>query len=140
MNTESPESPDFSQSPGPDVTDTPPRSTREKLDDLSRDLTETIRRGGRDARRTFEEGFPKVKSDFAKGLHEVAYAVGYASTFAAAILREATPESVQKGFREGAESGRRAADRVVRERRERNERNERSEENSDEAGPESIWV
>ncbi len=65
---------------------------------------------------------PKVKSEFAKGLHDVAYAVGYAATFGAAIVREATPDALRDGLRAGAASGRRAADEVVRQRREKAER------------------
>jgi hypothetical protein len=52
----------------------------------------------------------------------VAYAVGYAATFGAALLREATPDSLREGLRNGAASGRKAADEVMRQRRERAER------------------
>ena len=129
--------PDSSEPTTPEPEVPSPRSTQDKLDDLSRDLTEAIRKGGRDARRAFEGGIPKVKSDFAKGLHDIAYALGYATTFGAAILREATPDSVQSGFRDGSESGRRAADRVARERRERAEREEGQPPSGE---PESAWV
>lgn len=95
-----------------------PKSTRQTLDELSANLTEAILQGGRHARRAFAEGLPKVKSECAQGLYEVAYAVGYAATFGVSILREATPESLSKGFREGSVSGRRAAEEAVRQRRE----------------------
>lgn len=95
------------------------KTAQETLDDLSRFLTEAIRKGGRDAKRSFAEGVPKVKSEFAQGLYEFAYAVGYAATFGASVLREATPDSLAKGFREGSASGRRAADEAMRRRQER---------------------
>lgn len=99
-----------------------PKTTQEKLDELSNTLTEAILKGGRDAKRAFDNGMPKVKSEFAKGLHDVAYAVGYAATFGAAIVREATPDALRDGLRAGAASGRRAADEVMRQRREKAER------------------
>lgn len=115
MNSESHES----TSAGPEPS--PRQTTQEKLDDLSRVLTEAIRKGGRDAGRAVSEGLPKVKAEFAQGLYEVAYALGYAATFGASVVREATPESLSKGFREGSASGRRAADEAMRQRRERSE-------------------
>lgn len=99
-----------------------PKSAQEKLDELSETLTEAILKGGRDAKRAFEEGMPKVKSEFAKGLHDVAYAVGYAATFGATLMREATPDALRDGLRNGAASGRKAADEVMRQRREKAER------------------
>ncbi len=114
-----------------------PRSTRETLDDLSRTLTEAILKGGRDARRAFEDGMPKVKSEFSKGLHDVAYALAYATTFGAALVREATPDSLRDGLRQGAASGRRAAEEVVRQRREKAEREAREPEAGEAEG---AWV
>lgn len=102
-----------------------PRSTRETLDDLSRTLTEAIQKGGRDARRAFDEGLPKMKSEFSKGLHDAAYAVAYVATFGAALAREATPDALRDGLRQGAASGRRAAEEVMRQRREKAERETR---------------
>ncbi len=121
----------------PDDHDPAPRGTRETLDDLSRTLTEAIRKGGRDARRAFEEGLPKVKSEFTKGLHDVAYAAGFAATFGATLLREITPDALRDGLREGAASGRRAAERVARERREKAEREARA---GDAGEAEGAWV
>lgn len=102
-----------------------PRGTRETLDDLSRSLTEAIQRGGRDARRKFEESMPKAKEEFGKGVHDLAYAIAYAATFGSSLLREVTPDSLRDGLREGAASGRRAADEVMRQRREKAEREAR---------------
>lgn len=112
-----------SQGPEPQA----PRSTQEKLDELSRTLTEAILKGGRDARRAFGEGMPKVKSEFSKGLHDVAYAVGYAATFGASLMKEATPDALRDGLRAGATSGRKAAEEVMRQRREKAEREARSD-------------
>jgi hypothetical protein len=119
MNPDSndPAAPNPEPAPGPS-----PKTTQEKLDELSNTLTEAILKGGRDAKRAFDEGMPKVKGEFAKGLHDVAYAVGYAATFGAALLREATPDSLREGLRNGAASGRKAADEVMRQRREKAER------------------
>ncbi len=114
-----------------------PKTTQEKLDELSNTLTEAILKGGRDAKRAFDSGMPKVKSEFAKGLHDVAYAVGYAATFGAAMLREATPDALRDGLRAGAASGRRAADEVMRQRREKAER-ETSRPGGDDA--EGAWA
>ena len=111
--------PESTDQPQSDPDTTARRGTRETLDDLSRTLTEALRNGGRDARRAVEDGFPKVKSEFAQGLHEAAYAVAYAATFGAALVREVTPDSLRNGFREGATSGRRAAEEVMRQRREK---------------------
>lgn len=108
-----------SSAPGPEPEPSARKTAQESLDDLSRFLTEAIRKGGRDARRSFAEGMPKVKSEFSQGLYEFAYAVGYAATFGASVLREATPDSLAKGFREGSASGRRAADEAMRRRQER---------------------
>lgn len=96
-----------------------PKTTQQKLDELSESLTEAIKKGGRDAKRAFDEGFPKARQDFAKGLHDVAYSLAYAGAFGAALLREITPDALRDGFREGAASGRRAADEAIRQRREK---------------------
>jgi hypothetical protein len=124
MNPDSndPAAPNPEPAPGPS-----PKTTQEKLDELSNTLTEAILKGGRDAKRAFDEGMPKVKGEFAKGLHDVAYAVGYAATFGAALLREATPDSLREGLRNGAASGRKAADEVMRQRREKAEREAKAE-------------
>ena len=122
---------DSQDSPSPNPEPAAPKSTQEKLDELSNTLTEAILKGGRDAKRTFEEGMPKVKSEFAKGLHDVAYAVGYAATFGATLMREATPDALRDGLRNGAASGRKAADEVMRQRRERAEREGKSESAAD---------
>ncbi|MCB1202724.1 MAG: hypothetical protein KDN18_00580 [Verrucomicrobiae bacterium] len=119
-----------SQGPGPET----PRSTQEKLDDLSRTLTDAILKGGRDAKRAFDDGMPKVKSEFARGLHDVAYAVGYAATFGAALMREATPDALRDGLRAGASSGRKAAEEVMRQRREKAERQSTTDGPSDVEG------
>lgn len=131
MNSDSQDS--FSQGPDPQA----PRSTQEKLDDLSRTLTEAILKGGRDAKHAFDEGMPRVKSEFSKGLHEVAYAVGYATTFGASLLKEATPDALREGLRAGAASGRKAAEEVRRQRREKADR----EAKADGAGEaEGAWA
>ncbi len=96
-----------------------PKTTQQRLDELSETLTEAIKKGGRDARRAFDEGFPKAKQDFVKGIHDVAYALAYAAAFGAGIAREITPDALREGLREGAASGRRAADEAIRQRRER---------------------
>jgi hypothetical protein len=111
-----------------------PKSTQEKLYELSNTLTEAILKGGRDAKRAFEDGMPKVKSEFAKGLHDVAYAVGYAATFGATLVREATPDALRDGLRAGAASGRKAADEVMRQRREKAEREAKPEAAGDSEG------
>jgi hypothetical protein len=121
-----------SSSPNPEPA--APKSTQEKLDELSETLTEAILKGGRDAKRSFEEGMPKVKSEFAKGLHDVAYAVGYAATFGAALMREATPDALRDGLRNGAASGRKAADEVMRQRREKAERDAKPDAAADAEG------
>jgi hypothetical protein len=111
-----------------------PKSMQEKLDELSETLTEAILKGGCDAKRAFEDGMPKVKSEFAKGLHDVAYAVGYAAIFGATLMREATPDALREGLRNGAASGRKAADEVMRQRREKAEREEKTDAAADAEG------
>lgn len=110
----------------------PERNTRDLLDELSRTLTEAIRQGGRDARRTFSEKFPQAKDEVAKGVHDLAYGIAYAATFGAALLREAAPSALRDGLRDGAAAGRRAADTRVRQRRERAAREDRPAAASDE--------
>lgn len=99
-----------------------PKSTQQKLDELSETLTEAIKKGGRDAKRAFDEGFPKAKQEFVKGIHDVAYTLAYAAAFGAGIVREITPDALRDGLREGAVSGRRAAEEAIRRQRERAER------------------
>jgi len=125
MNPDSDPAPSPASDPAADSGPSAPRGTREVLDDLSRTLTEAIQKGGRDARRKFDETMPRAKREFAKGVHDLAYGVAYAATFGSALLREFTPESLRDGLREGAASGRRAADEVMRQRREKAEREAR---------------
>ncbi|MEX2578207.1 MAG: hypothetical protein WD342_04050 [Verrucomicrobiales bacterium] len=86
-------------------------------DHLARAVREAFRNGSEDARKAFEENMPKAKEDFAKGVHDVAYAVAYAASFSAALLKEVAPEPLADGVREGREAGERAARKVARERR-----------------------
>lgn len=99
-----------------------PKTTQQRLDELSETLTEAIKKGGRDARRAFDEGLPKAKQEFVKGLHDVAYTLAYAAAFGAGIVREITPDALREGLRDGAASGRRAAEEAIRRQRERAER------------------
>jgi hypothetical protein len=97
---------------------TPPR-------DPFRDIRDAFENGGRDARRAFDEALPRVKEDFAKGLHDIAYTVAYAAAFGGAVIREITPENLKDGVRDGARSGQRAAGEMMRQRREKAEREAR---------------
>ena len=111
--------------------------------DAFRDLGDSFRKafdaGTSDAKKAFDETFPKVKSDLAKGVHDVAYAVAYATAFGAALVREVTPENIRDGFREGTEAGTRAAEKVVRDAEERKHRNE-SEGSVGDDGSEPVMV
>ena len=120
--------------PSPDETgDSPtsadPAATTETRRDPIQDVASTIRNafenGGRDARRVFDETLPKAKADFAKGLHDVAYTLAYATAFGGALLREMTPDHLKEGIRDGARTGQRAAEEMMRQRRERAEREAR---------------
>jgi hypothetical protein len=98
------------------------RQTSDPFQNFSRSLRDALQNGGNDARRMFDEEFPKAKEEFAKGVHDVAYAVAYAAAFGGALLREITPEPLKNGVREGTASGQRAAEEVLRQRREKAER------------------
>lgn len=98
-------------------------------------LRDTARTGADDAKRVFDEAFPKAKEEFTKGAHDVAYGISYAASFGAALLSEILSDNLRDGFSEGGRAGRRAAEEVVRQREERSQReSEPTPDSADEAG------
>ncbi len=97
---------------------TDPVKSKEAFHDLARSIRRAMESGSRDARKVIDEGLPKAKEDFARGIHEIAYALSYATAFGGTIIADLTPDPLKKGFRDGASSGRKAAEDVLRQRRE----------------------
>ncbi len=62
---------------------------------------EAFRSGAADARKAFEEGLPSAE-DFARGLRDASYAIGYAVSFGSTLIRELTPYNVSAGFEDGS--------------------------------------
>lgn len=121
--SETPETPGTGETAADD-----PSSTKE----FTESIEDALKRGAKDAKKTFDEVYPRAKEEFAKGIHDVAYAFAYATAFGGALLREVTPDNLRDGFREGSAAGQRAAEDVIRERRERAERHEASAATDDE--------
>lgn len=92
------------------------------FEDLASAFKEAARKGRTDAKQAFEQAVPKLKQDFNKGAHDLAYAVSFAAAFGYEILRELTPDTLANGAREGQEAGRRAANDAIRRQRERQAR------------------
>ncbi len=91
----------------------------ESFDDISKAVKDAFKTGSEDARKAFEKAVPQAKDDITRGVHDIAYAIAYATAFGGELLKEITPENINRGFSEGSEAGRRAAGEVVKQRRER---------------------
>lgn len=99
-----------------------PRSGGVNFDDFTKAVEDAVENGRNDAKKLFEEALPRAREDLSKGVHDLAYAIAYATVFTGTIIREVAPESLVEGLREGVSAGRRAAEESVRHRRERQER------------------
>ena len=64
--------------------------TSRPFEDFGKSVQDAFRTGSEDARKAFEEAIPKAKEDLAQGVHDVAYAVAYASAFGSSLLKELT--------------------------------------------------
>lgn len=131
MNQDPPPIPDHSETngenrpgaaPGTDQTSSGTRPGGVNFDGFTKAVEDAVKNGRNDAKKLFEEALPKAKEDLSKGVHDLAYALAYATVFTGTMIREVAPESLVEGLREGTSAGRRAAEESVRQRRERQER------------------
>lgn len=128
-----------SGNPGKDDTPFAGSNVREAFDDLTRSLRNVLNAGNREARRAIDEAIPRTKEDLAKGIHDIAYAIAYTAAFGNVLAREITPENLKDGFRNGAQSGQTAAEKLLRQRREKAEREARDTPPA-ETDPETVWT
>lgn len=94
-----------------------PVETREALDDLGDAVKRLWESGCRDARRAAEDAVPRAREEFHRGLHDLAWGVAYVASFGAGLIRELAPDSVNHGWEEGHEAGKKAAEAQVEKRR-----------------------
>lgn len=97
-----------------------PRSANdpnEQFQDLKRKAVDAFQSGTSDARDAFQNTFPKAREDFAKGVGDASYAIGYALSFGTTLIREMSPHSVTEGFDRGTKAGSRAAEEVIAQRK-----------------------
>ncbi len=97
----------------------PTSEKTESFDDISKAVKDAFKSGSEDARKAFDKAVPRAKDDIARGVHDIAYAIAYATAFGGELLKEFTPENVTSGFSQGSEAGRRAAGEVIAQRRAR---------------------
>jgi len=86
-----------------------PETESRPCDDLGSAFRNAVDDGVNDAKSAAKEAIPKVKEDFAKGVHDIAYGVSYALSFGATLAKEFTPDIVANGFTEGNNAGKKAA-------------------------------
>lgn len=94
-----------------------PNDPNEQFQELKRRAVDAFQSGTSDARDAFQNSFPKAREDFAKGVGDASYAIGYALSFGTTLIREMSPHSVTEGFDRGARAGSRAAEEVIAQRR-----------------------
>ena len=97
--------------PGPDP--------KEQMKALKEKATEAFKTGTTDAKEAFDKQFPQVKEEFAKGVNDASYAIGYAISFGSTLIKELTPENVTEGYERGAKAGTKAAEEVIEHRKAR---------------------
>ncbi|MEO0415098.1 MAG: hypothetical protein AAF226_09125, partial [Verrucomicrobiota bacterium] len=85
-------------------------------EESAKDMKDAFKNGASDAKKAVQEAFPKVKEEFGQGVHDIAYALGYAANFGFTLVKEFAPENIHDGFSEGANAGEKAAQEVVKSR------------------------
>ncbi|MEM6916777.1 MAG: hypothetical protein AAF491_09450, partial [Verrucomicrobiota bacterium] len=90
MNQETPPSPDQPDS-APDTGSQPhPENASDSSQDPSQSVNfegfakaveDAVATGKKDAKKIFDEALPKAKEDLSRGVHDIAYALAYATAF-----------------------------------------------------------
>lgn len=114
--------PDGNSTSAPPASNEAPRSANdpnEQFQDLKRKAVDAFQSGTSDAREAVQNTFPKAREDFAKGVGDASYAIGYALSFGSTLIREMSPQSVTEGFERGTRAGSRAAEEVIAQRKTR---------------------
>lgn len=91
--------------------------TREAFDDLEDAMKRLWDSGRRDARRAAEDAVPRMREEFHRSLHDLAWGVAYVASFGAGLIREMAPDSVNHGWEEGHTAGKKAARTQAEKRR-----------------------
>jgi hypothetical protein len=97
--------------PGPDP--------KEQMKALKEKASEAFKTGTTDAREAFDKQFPQVKEEFAKGVNDASYAIGYAVSFGSTLIKELSPDNVTDGYERGTQAGSKAAEEVIEHRKAR---------------------
>jgi len=122
-NTTSHEGADTNPAPEP-----PPTSEEEPVfKDVSTSFKDAVKEGVEDAKEAARDTIPKVKEEFGRGVHDVAYGISFLVAFGATLAREFAPENATRGAAEGRSAGRKAAEDFAAKQRAAREEPEASE-------------
>ena len=112
----------------------PEGETRQAFDDLGDAFRRAWKAGTSDAKRTAKDAIPKAKEEFTKGIHDLAWGAAYLASFGVTLAREIAPDCVDRGWAEGSEAGRKAAENFAERSREKTEAAKKADDASPDSG------
>lgn len=113
--------------PTPSTEETSGNSSKDPIQDLRERATNMVRSGIDYARDAVETQLPQIQDQVTRGTNDASYAIGYAVSFGATLLREFSSDNVVAGYDEGSSAGGRAAEEVVKHRNRNQPANEDEE-------------